>query len=638
MINAHSEPLSAQLKPSATTAPDCRKEGKMNTKLTILYERLSREDERENESLSIEHQKSFLEDYATRNGFTNFVHMTDDGWSGTRWDRPSYLKMIEEVERGNVAVCIVKDMSRIGRDHLRVGLLLEQFRECGVRFIAVNDNVDSDKGMDDFTPFRNIINEWVARDTSRKIRAINDARTKDGKHVTGALPYGYLHDPQDRQKWILDEEAAPIVSRIFQSIINGKTVTRIAEELTAEKIMTPNAHWKHIGESVSMGAHNADPYKWSTATVINLVKKQEYMGWCVLNKTIKENYKSKRKAAAPEDMIIFKDAHPAIVDEETWNIVQRLRETRRRPERIGGEPNPLTGILYCADCGEKMYHKQGNTGRPNQPHHEYVCSSYRHYSRSCTCHYIRVPVIEKLILTAIRRVSGYARENEAEFIQRVRETSVISQEAAVKESRKKIGKSKRRREEVSGLIKKLYEAYASGKIPEKHFTELLTDYDTEQEKLDTEIAELQTAIDTYNTDSVRADKFMELVKRHTEFTELSASLLNEFVEKVIVHEAVKINGKREQTVDIYLNFIGKFDVPLTEEERQEEAPKRTSRKKPRHEMTEEQRQRERERDHRRYAQKVAAKKAAEEAQRAAILQGTIYEAQQQKSGVDNVAI
>lgn len=638
MINAHSEPLSAQLKPSAATAPDCRKEGKMNTKLTILYERLSREDERENESVSIENQKAFLEEYAIRNGFTNYIHLTDDGWSGTRWDRPSYLKMIEEVERGNVAACIVKDMSRIGRDHLRVGLLLEQFRECGVRFIAVNDNVDSDKGMDDFTPFRNIINEWVARDTSRKIRAINDARTKDGKHVTGALPYGYLHDPQDRQKWILDEEAAPIVARIFQSIISGKTVTRIAEELTAEKIMTPNAHWKHIGESTSMGAHNADPYKWSTATVINLVKKQEYMGWCVLNKTIKENYKAKRKAAAPEDMIIFKDAHPAIVDEETWNIVQRLRETRRRPERIGGEPNPLTGILYCADCGEKMYHKKGNTGRPNQPHHEYVCSSYRHYSRSCTCHYIRVPVIEKLILTAIRRVSGYARENEAEFIQRVRETSVISQEAAVKESRKKISKAKRRRDEVSGLIKKLYEAYASGKIPEKHFSELLTGYDTEQETLDTEIAELQTAIDTYNTDSVRADKFMELVKRHTEFTELSASLLNEFVEKVIVHEAVKINGKREQTVDIYLNFIGKFDVPLTEEEQQEEAPKRKSRKKPRHEMTEEQRQRERERDHRRYAQKVAAKKAAEEAQRAAILQGTIYEAQIQKNGVDTVAL
>lgn len=195
MKNAHSDTESRQLKPRAADTTDRQKEGKMNTKLTILYERLSREDERENESVSIENQKAFLEDYAKRNGITNFVHMTDDGWSGTRWDRPSYLKMIEEVERGNVAACIVKDMSRIGRDHLRVGLLLEQFRECGVRFIAVNDNVDSDKGMDDFTPFRNIINEWVARDTSRKIRAINDARTKDGKHVTGALPYGYLHDP-----------------------------------------------------------------------------------------------------------------------------------------------------------------------------------------------------------------------------------------------------------------------------------------------------------------------------------------------------------------------------------------------------------------------------------------------------------
>lgn len=636
MKNAHSDTESQQLKPRATDTLDRQKEGKMNTKLTILYERLSREDERENESVSIENQKAFLEDYAKRNGITNFVHMTDDGWSGTRWDRPSYLKMIEEVERGNVAACIVKDMSRIGRDHLRVGLLLEQFRECGVRFIAVNDNVDSDKGMDDFTPFRNIINEWVARDTSRKIRAINDARTKDGKHVTGALPYGYLHDPQDRQKWILDEAAAPVVSRIYRSLISGKSLTKIAEELTAEKILTPNAHWKNVGESTSMGAQGADPYRWSTATVIQIVKKQEYMGWCVLNKTTKENYKSKRKATAPEDMIIFKDAHPAIVDEETWNIVQRLRETRRRPERIGGEPNPLTGVLYCADCGAKMYHKQGKSDSTHHPHHEYVCSSYRHYSRSCTCHYIRVAVIEKLILTAIRRVSGYARENEAEFIQRVRETSAISQETAVKEGRKKIAKSKRRREEVSGLIKKLYEAYAAGKIPEKHFSELLTGYDTEQETLDTEIAELQTAIDTYNTDSVRADKFMELVKRHTEFKEFSASLLNEFIEKVIVHEAVKVNGKREQRVDIYLNFIGKFEIPLTEEE-QEEAPIRTSKKKLRQEMTEEQVQRERERDKKRYAQKVAAKKAAEQAERAAILQGTIYEVPPQKNGYDNVA-
>ncbi len=622
-----------------TAAPDSRKEGTMNdNKLTILYERLSHEDGRENESLSIEHQKEYLEEYATRNGFTNFVHRTDDGWSGTRWDRPGFLQIMEDIERGNVGQILIKDMSRLGRDHLRVGLFLEQLRERGVRLIAVAEGIDTAKGEDDFMPFRNIFAEWHARDTSRKIRAIFGARTAAGKHVTGALPYGYLHDPDDRQKWILDEEAAPVVKRIFQGVIEGKPIARIAEELTAERILTPAAHWRAIGERVSMGASGADPYKWATATLIQILKKEEYMGWTVLNKTATESYKSKKREATPqENRLIFKDTHPAIIDEETWNVVQRLRETKRVRERIGGEPNPLTGVLYCADCGQKMYHKQGSTGRPDQPHHEYVCSSYRHYSRSCTCHYIRVSVVESLVLEAIRRVSGYVRENEAEFIERVREKSELQQEAAVKESRKKLSKAKRRREEISGLIKKLYEAYATGKIPENHFSELLTGYDTEQKTLDGEIERLQAEIDRYNTDSVRADKFIELVKRHTEFNEFSASLLNEFVEKIIVHEATKVNGVREQEVEIYLNFIGKFDLP-EQEEQPEETPVRKSKKKRRHEMTEEQRAALRERDKVRYARKVAARKAAEEAQRAAILKGTAYEIRPQEAGAAHAAI
>ena len=429
-----------------------------------------------------------------------------------------------------------------------------------------------------------------------------------------------------------------LVKRIFQGVIEGKPIARIAEELTAERILTPAAHWRAIGERVSMGASGADPYKWATATLIQILKKEEYMGWTVLNKTATESYKSKKREATPqENRLIFKDTHPAIVDEETWNVVQRLRETKRVRERIGGEPNPLTGVLYCADCGQKMYHKQGSTGRPDQPHHEYVCSSYRHYSRSCTCHYIRVSVVESLVLEAIRRVSGYVRENEAEFIERVREKSELQQEAAVKESRKKLLKAKRRREEISGLIKKLYEAYATGKIPENHFSELLTGYDTEQKPLDGEIERLQAEIDRYNTDSMRADKFIELVKRHTEFTEFSASLLNEFVEKIIVHEATKVNGVREQEVEIYLNFIGKFDLP-EQEEQPEETPVRKSRKKRRHEMTEEQRAALRERDKVRYARKVAARKAAEEAQRAAILKGTAYEIRPQEAGAAHAAI
>lgn len=606
-----------------------------NEKLTILYERLSHEDGRENESLSIENQKAYLEEYAARNGLGNFVHRTDDGWSGTRWDRPGFLQMMEDIERGGVGQILVKDMSRLGRDHLRVGLFLEQLREMNVRLIAVAEGIDTAKGEDDFMPFRNILAEWHARDTSRKIRAIFGARTAAGNHVTGALPYGYLHDPKDRQKWILDEEAAPVVKRIFQSVIAGKRIATIAQELTAERILTPNAHWRAIGERVSRGAHNADPYKWSNTTITGILKKEEYMGWKILNKSRKESYKSKKRKKTPENRLVFKDAHPQIIDGETWNIVQRLRGTKRRAYRLDGEANPLTGILYCADCGAKMYHKRGNTGRPDQPHHEYVCSNYRHYSKTCTCHYIRVPVVEQLILDAIRRASRYALEDKASFVRQVREKAQLQQEAAVTENRRKLTKSRRRREETSRLIKKLYESYAAGKIPENHFSELLAGYDAEQKNLDGAIEKLQSEIDRYNTDSVRADRFLELVKRHTEFSELTPTLLNEFVEKVIVHEASKANGKRVQEVEIHLNFIGRFEAAQAQEG-QEEAPAK-KKKKPRHEMSEEQREILRQRDKERYARRTAAQRAAKEAERAEILKGTAYELPPEKSGIQKTA-
>jgi DNA invertase Pin-like site-specific DNA recombinase len=600
----------------------------MNTaKLTILYSRLSREDERENESVSIENQKAFLEEYATRNDFNNFIHLVDDGWSGTRWDRPAFMQMLDMVESGNVEQICIKDMSRLGRDHLRVGLFLEQLRDKGVRLIAVAENIDTAKGEDDFMPFRNLFAEWHARDTSRKIRAINDARTKNGKRVTGAVPYGYIHDPNDRQKWVLDEGAAPIVQRIFRSIIEGKSVTKIAEELTAEILPTPSTHWTNINAGMP-GKPNAYPTRWSVANVINICKQEEYMGWKVLNKTKKESYKTKKRSPNP-DKLIFKDDHPAIVDEETWILVQKLRKTIRKPEKTSGAPNPLTGILFCADCGVKMYHKRGKTGRVNKPHNEYICTSYRHYSRSCTYHYIRVEVLENLILTAIRRVSKYVRNNETEFVERVRQESVLQQESAVKESRKKLSKHNRRRDEIATLIKKLYESYALDKIPEKHFTELLAGYDAEQANLDTEIAKLQSEIENYNTDSVRADKFIELVHRHTEFTEFSATLLNQFIEKIIVHEAIKVDGVRTMQLDIYMNFIGKFDLPQSEYENEpQEPPKTTGSKgrKLRHTMTEEELKREREIDRRYYAKKKAKRIAEEEKRRVEILSGTSYEA------------
>jgi hypothetical protein len=491
---------------------------------------------------------------------------------------------------------------------------LEQFEEAGIRLIAVGDSVDTAQGVDDFIPLRTLFAEWYARDTSRKIRAINNARTREGKHVSGAIPYGFLREPDDGKTWRLDETAAPIVRRIYQMTIDGKGITQIAETLSAERVLIPTAHYAQIGADNCRKHPNAEPYNWTAAMVSNVLKREEYMGWCVLNKTVKETYKSKRKPNDPENVLIFKDAHPAIVDEECWNTVQRLRETRRIPERIGGDPNPLTGVVYCFDCGCKMHHKQGKTGRV-KVHSEYVCSSYRHYSRTCTMHYIRTESLEMLVLSAIKAVCQFALTNEAEFADKVREKSLIQAENSVKESRKKLAKSKRRREEVSGLIRKLYESYAADKIPELQFTELLTGYSNEQTNLDAEIETLQSAIDDYAEDSVRADRFLELAKRYTEFNEFSAALLNNFVERIIVHEADKSSGQRMQEVEIIFNFIGKFDLPggvleLPAEEKKQPKKPRTDK--------------DREYDRRRYEKIKQARLAEQEAQRLEILQGTRF--------------
>jgi len=516
-------------------------------------------------------------------------------------------------------------MSRLGRDHLRVGLFLEQLRDSGIRLIAVAENIDTAKGEDDFMPFRNLFAEWHARDTSRKIRAINKARTENGKRVTGAVPFGYRHDPIDRQKWILDEESAPIVKRIFQSVIEGKGVSIIAGELSAEGILTPSAYWTKLGIGMP-GKPTANPTSWAPSAIASILRNEEYMGWKVLNKTIKENYKMKRREANP-DKLIFKDNHPAIIDEEMWTVVQRLRGTKRNRERVTGVPQPLTGVLYCKDCGYKMYHKQGKTGRV-RPHNEYVCTSYRHYSRECTIHYIRAEVAEELILDTIRRTCNYVRKNEPEFIKRVQEISATFQETAIKENKSKLAKAKRRRDEVTTLIKKLYESYALEKIPENHFTDLLKGYDEEQQTLDGDITKLQAEIDIFNTESVKADKFIELVNRHTEFTTFSAVLLNEFIEKVIIHEAVKVKGKRTQQVDIYLNYIGKFELPASEYADVKEEPLKltgTRGRKLRKDMTEEELKHEREIDARYYARKRAKRIAEEEKRRAEILEGTSFE-------------
>lgn len=530
-------------------------------KITALYERLSHDDERAGESVSIENQKRLLEDYAEKMGFTNIRHFTDDGVRGTTFKRPGLDAMLDEIRAGNVATVIIKDQSRIGRDVVEVGLLKRTFDEYNVRFIAASDNLDTANGFDIMSIFRDVINEWYVADTSRKIKTVFKSRMEKGLRCSGSICYGYLASKEDKGEWIIDEEAAPVVKRIFQSVLAGESIAAIGRALRAEQIPIPSEHWKRIGAPVRTAGY-ADPYAWSATTIGYILSRPEYMGRKVLGKTVCENYKTKstRKTTA-EEQYIFEGAIPAIIDEETWHNVQRLRETKRRAPKTQNAPNRLTGLLYCAECGAKLTHRR-NLVQGKWWDDAFICGNYRQLTRDCTMHYIPTQKLEAAILSTIQRVSWYVRNNEAEFIERVREASDQRQEEAVKDSKTQLAKAKRRHKELDGLVKKLYEANATGKLPDKHFTRLFAEYDEEQAALEASMAEWQEQIENWNADKLKTEKFIELVKRYTDFSELTTPMLNEFIEKVVVHEATGGRGNsRRQRLDIYLNFIGAFEVP-----------------------------------------------------------------------------
>ncbi|MDR1669205.1 MAG: recombinase family protein, partial [Oscillospiraceae bacterium] len=367
-------------------------------KITALYERLSKDDEQKNESVSIAHQKQMLEDYANRNGFQNTRHFFDDGVTGTVFNRPGLNAMVEEVKAGNVSTVIIKDQSRIGRDVVEIGLLKRTFEEYNVRFIAAEDGLDTAKGFDIMSLFRDVINEFFVADTSRKIKAVFKSRMEKGLRCSGSIPYGYLPDGEDKGALRVDEEAAVVVRRIFQAIIEGKSMAAIGRELRSEQIPIPSEHWKRIGHPVRSVPY-ADPYAWSATTIGYILKRPEYKGCKILGKTVSESYKkSKNRKTAPEEQYVFDGAIPVIVDEETWNNAQRLRKTVRRPPKREGPPHPLTGLLYCADCGSKMTHRVSLVQK-RWVDDSYICSSYRQLTRDCTMHYIPTKNIEKLILS-----------------------------------------------------------------------------------------------------------------------------------------------------------------------------------------------------------------------------------------------
>lgn len=553
-----------------------------NEKITALYERLSRDDEMVGDSNSIVNQKKMLEDYAKQNGYTNIEHFTDDGYSGGSFDRPDWKRMVAGIEDGSIGTVIVKDMSRIGRDYLQVGFYTEvMFKEKEVHFIAIANGVDNQKReSSEFAPFLNIMNEWYIRDSSRKVTTVLRARGMEGKHTTNNAIYGYRKSEEDKNQWVIDEEAAEVVRRIYRMSLEGKGPYEIARILSEEQIERPSYYLAKRGLGTCRSNNNtATPYVWRGATVRDILSKPEYMGHTVNFRSYKESYKDKRVKKTPkEDWVIFKNTQEAIVSEEMWNKVQELRKTVRRTDTVG-EANPFTGLLYCADCGAKMYNHRGGAGRARNwkgelngkrrpDRDEYNCSTYnlsrQSYDKQCSQHYIRTEVVRKLVLETIKAVSDYVITNEEEFINRIYSSSRDKQKESIKSLKRKIAQDTKRVNELNMLMKKLYEDNISGKLSDKRFEFMLSEFENEQDTLEISMENAKAEIEKYESDTVRADKFIELVKRYTDFSELTTPMLNEFVEKILVHEADYSSSERVQEVEIYLNFIGKFELPVKE--------------------------------------------------------------------------
>lgn len=569
----------------------------MKNKITALYERLSKDDEIQGESNSIVNQKKMLEQYATQNGYDNIVHYTDDGWSGTNFDRPDWKKMLADIEDGKVGTVIVKDMSRVGRDYLQVGFYTEvMFREKGVHFIAISNGVDSDhRESAEFAPFLNIMNEWYVRDTSRKIKTVLKARGMSGKvHTNNRCCYGYKKDEINPEQWVIDEEAAEVVRKIYAMCIDGKGPYQIARELAEAEIERPEYYLGTRGRGMNTKSFDEEhPYMWRGGTVKEILKRPEYTGCTVNFRTKKESYKDKKTSYVDKtEWVIFENTQEPIIDKHTWEVVQKLLETKRQKRVVFEEANPLTGKVFCADCGAKMYHHRSaqgvwkkdsfKAGRMvyHAPEDRYDCSrntlGKQKYEKVCSSHSVTTKALETLILETIKRTCDYAFENEKEFREQICSLSTEQQRENKARLEKRIAKAQKRINEVNRLIKKLYEDNISGKLNDKRFNAMLSDYEMELDVLEEDVERDSVELQGMEEKKVDADYFMELVQKYTSFEKLTPSMLNEFVDKVMVHKAVGRGANRVQDIDIYLNYIGRFVVPeveveMTEEERIAEA-------------------------------------------------------------------
>ena len=595
------------------------------TKITALYERLSNDDRLLGDSNSIVNQKAMLESYAKQNNFSNLQHYTDDGFSGGNFERPSWKRMVSDIQAGKVGTVIVKDMSRVGRDYLQTGFYTEVlFKQQGVRFIAVSNGVDStDASSSEFAPFLNIMNEWYLRDCSRKLKAAYRTKGNSGKPTTSHPPYGYRKSPEDKNQWIVDEESARVVKRIFNLCVEGYGPGQIAKILMNDKIETPSYYWGKQGISAWQSKYDPNrPYDWTSDSVARMLERIEYLGHTVNFKTFRQDYKNNKMLHNPkEKWKIFENTHEPIIDKETWELVQKLRETPKRHD-FSDKPNPLTGLLYCADCGAKLYNdsqkaysqKHGYKPDPMTGYYGsdyYECKNYKLASvretALCTSHRVNTNALIKLILETIRLVSEYAITNKAEFIEKVKAISLSQHNQDVNEQKKRLAKNEKRYTELDELIKKLYESYATGKLTEKRFELLSAGYEQEQENLANEMDELKKCLETYKEETDNVNQFLELAKKYTDFSVLTTPMLNEFIDKIIIHAPYRDEVDRFQQIDIYFNFIGQFELPKVEPTPEELAEIEKQRQRRLRNKLYTRRYREKKK-----AEKLAAQKAAEQ--------------------------
>lgn len=522
--------------------------------ITALYARLSQEDALDGESNSIANQKKILLKYAKDNGFSNPIFFIDDGVSGVTFDRPGWNEMIRLAEAGKVTTVIVKDMSRMGRDYLKVGYYTESFfAECDIRYIAINDGVDSDKGDNEFTPFRNLFNDFYARDTSKKIRAVMRAKGNAGEHLCTNPPYGYMKSPDNKKQWIVDEEAAAVVKRIFDLCVAGKGPMQIAKILTADKVLTVKAYYaKRDGKTMPDNL-----YRWDYKSISGILERPEYTGCTVNFKTYSKSHKLKKRLQnTPENYRIFPNTQSAVIEEKVFERVQGLRANKRRPTKTGRQ-GLFSGLLYCADCGEKLYFCTTNSFSPKQEH--YVCSNYKSNTGTCSAHFIREETLTLFVRQRIFDVTAMFFDDIQGFQNMVYQQRFEEAEKAIKQKKKELEQAKKRIAELDRIFKRIYEDDISGTISHERFLKLSAEYEAEQKELTEFVKAEKTAVDTYEQDRTDFDSFAAIIRKYVGIQELTPTIVNEFVKKIVVHAPDKSSGHRRQKIEIVWNFIGELE-------------------------------------------------------------------------------